>query len=59
MMWETSALPQNGRLPAVGGGREAMANDALVSMFIKIAKLRFAKKSEKNRSDVELRRESA
>ena len=28
MMWETSVLPQNGRLLAVGGGREAMANDA-------------------------------
>jgi hypothetical protein len=39
MMWETSALQRNGRLPAVGGGREAMANDALVSMFVKIANL--------------------
>ena len=28
MIWATSALPRNGRLPAVGGGREAMANDA-------------------------------
>ena len=28
MMWETSVLPQNGRLLAVGSGREAMANDA-------------------------------
>ena len=28
MIWETSALPQNGRLLAVGSGREAMANDA-------------------------------
>ena len=28
MMWATSALPQNGRLLVVGGGREAMANDA-------------------------------
>ena len=27
MMWATSACPQNGRLPAMGGGREAMAND--------------------------------
>ena len=27
MVWETRALPQNGRLPGVGGGREAMAND--------------------------------
>ena len=28
MVWETSALPRNGRLPGVGGGREAMADDA-------------------------------
>ena len=28
-------------------------------MFVKIVKLRFAKKKEKKRSDVELRRESA
>ena len=28
MMWATSTLPTNGRLPSVGGGREAMANDA-------------------------------
>jgi hypothetical protein len=28
MMWASSALPRNGRLLAVGGGREAMANDA-------------------------------
>ena len=41
MMWETSVLHRNGRLLAVGGGREAMANDALVlvSMFVKIANL--------------------
>ena len=31
----------------------------MVSMFVKIVKLRFAKKKEKKRSDVELRRESA
>ena len=28
MMWETRALPRNGHLLAVGGSREAMANDA-------------------------------
>ncbi len=28
MMWATSACPQNGRLPGVGGSREAMANDS-------------------------------
>jgi hypothetical protein len=28
MMWATSALPQNVHLPAVGGSREAVANDA-------------------------------
>ena len=28
MMRATSAVPRNGRLPAVAGGREAMANDA-------------------------------
>jgi len=28
MMWATSALPRNGPLLAVGGGREAMANKA-------------------------------
>jgi len=28
MVRATSALPWNGHLPAVGGGREAMANDA-------------------------------
>jgi hypothetical protein len=28
MMWETSALPRIGRLLSVGGGREAMANNA-------------------------------
>ncbi len=26
-MWATSALPRNERLPGVGGGREAMADD--------------------------------
>ena len=28
MVWATSALSQNGRLSGVGGGREAMADDA-------------------------------
>ena len=28
MVWATSALPRNERLPGVGGGREAMADDA-------------------------------
>ena len=27
MVWATSVLPRNGRLPGVGGSREAMAND--------------------------------
>jgi hypothetical protein len=27
MVWATSALPRNERLPGVGGGREAMADD--------------------------------
>jgi hypothetical protein len=27
MVWATSALPRNERLPVVGGGREAMADD--------------------------------
>jgi hypothetical protein len=45
----------------MGGGREAMANDShMVSMFVKIARLWFAKKKvKKYRSDVELWRESA
>jgi hypothetical protein len=28
MVWATSGLPRNEHLPGVGGGREAMANDA-------------------------------
>ena len=28
MMWAARELPQNRRLPVVGGGREAVANDA-------------------------------
>ncbi len=60
MMWASSALPRNGRLLAVGGGREAMANNA---HGVDVRKNREApvcqKKSKKKRSDVELRRESA
>jgi len=60
MMWATSACPQNGRLPAMGGGREAMAND---THGVDVRKNREApvcqKKVKKNRSDVELWRESA
>jgi hypothetical protein len=48
MMWATSALPQNGHLPAMGGGRKAIANDAHGVDF------GLPKKSEKQRSDVEL-----
>ena len=47
MMWATSACPQNGRLPAMGGGREAMANDTHGVDVCKIARLRFAKKKRK------------
>ena len=47
MMWAASALPRNGRLPSVGGGREAMANDANGVDVRKNRELRFAKKSEK------------
>ena len=60
MMWETSVLPQNGRLLAVGSGREAMANDA---HGVNVRKNREApvcqKICKKKRSDVELWRESA
>ena len=28
MVWATSALPQNERLPGVGGGREAITDNA-------------------------------
>ena len=38
----------NGRLPAMGGGREAMANDTHGVDVCKIARLRFAKKKRKN-----------
>ena len=52
MVWATSPLPRNERLPGVGGGREAMADD---SMFIKIAKRQLTKKRGGKGSDVELR----
>ena len=43
-------MPRNGRLPGVGGGREAMADDAHGVDFIKIAKLRlrYTKKTHDN-----------
>ena len=59
MMWGTRALPRNGRLPAMGGGREAMDDDA---HGVDDGKNREApvcqKKGTKERSDVELWRES-
>ena len=59
-MWATSALPWNGRLPAVGGGREAVANVAHGIDVLKNCKTPVCqKKSEKKRSDVEFRQESA
>ena len=36
MMWASSALRRNGRLPGVGGGREAIANDAHGVNVVKI-----------------------
>jgi hypothetical protein len=54
MVWATSALPRNEHLPGVGGGREAMADDAHGVMFIKIAKLWLTKKRGGKGSDVEL-----
>ena len=60
MVRAASALPQNGRLPAVGGGREALANDA---HGVDVRKNREApvcqKKVKKKRSDVELWQDSA
>ena len=60
MIWLSRALRRNGRLPAMGGGREAMAND---THGVDVRKNREApvcqKKVKKNRSDVELWRESA
>ncbi len=60
MMWETSVLPQNGRLLAVGSGREAMANDAHGVNVRKNHEAPVCQKiCKKKRSDVELWRESA
>jgi hypothetical protein len=59
MMWATSACPQNGRLPAMGGGREAMAKDTHGVDVRKSRGSGLPKKSKKNRSDVELWQESA
>jgi hypothetical protein len=43
-VWATSALPRNEHLPGVGGGREAMADDAHGVNVQKIAKLWLTKK---------------
>ncbi len=59
MMWATSALPQNGRLPAVDGGREAVANDAHSVDVRKYHEAPVCQKKLKKRSDVGFRRESA
>jgi hypothetical protein len=47
MMGATSALPQNGHLPGMGGGREALAADDHGVDVRKIVKLRFDKKKKK------------
>ncbi len=47
MMWLSRALRRNGRLPAMGGGREAMANDTHGVDVCKNRELRFAKKKRK------------
>ncbi len=57
--WATSALPRNERLPGVGGGREAMADNPWGQCSKQNAKLRFDKKRGGKGNDVELRRESA
>jgi len=44
MVWATSALPRNGHLPGVGGGREAMADNAHGVDVHKNRELRFDKK---------------
>ena len=59
MMWATSALPRNRHLPAVGCGREAMANDAHGVDVRKNRDAPVCQKNEKKRSGVELWRESA
>ena len=52
MMGATSALPRNGRLPGVGSGREAMADDAHGVDFVKIVILLTLKKRTKGGGDV-------
>ena len=47
MMGATSAWPRNGRLPGVGSGREAMADDAHGVDFVKIVILLTLKKRDK------------
>ena len=59
MVWATSALPWNERLPGMGGGREAMANDAHGVNVHKNCEASVDKKRGGKGSDVELRRESA
>jgi hypothetical protein len=59
MMWATSACPQNGRLPAMGGGREAMAKDTHGVDVRKSEAPVCQKKVKKNRSDVGFWQESA
>jgi hypothetical protein len=45
MMWATSALPRNGRVFRLWAAVERpWPTTPMVSMFVKIAKLRFAKK---------------
>ncbi len=56
-MWATSALPRNGCLPVLGGGREAMANDTHGVDARKNREPPFCQKKA-NKRDVELWRES-
>ena len=59
MVWATSAVPRNEHLPGVGGGREAMADDAHGVNVHKNCEALVDKKRGGKGSDVELRRESA
>jgi hypothetical protein len=59
MVWATSSLPRNERLPGVGGGREAMANNAHGVNVHKNCDASDEKKMGGKGSDVELRREFA
>ncbi len=60
MMLATSACPQNGLLPGVGGSREAMADDAPWCRCCKNCEAPVCpKKRTKKGSDVELWQESA